>query len=54
MERRPSKTTALALAAGLVALSLLFACQSGPTPTPAVTSVSIDQPNSALVAGDTL
>ena len=52
MERRPSISTALALAAGLVALSMLFACKSSPTPV--VTGVSIDQPDGSLVAGGTL
>jgi len=44
---------ARALAAGLVALSLLFACQSAPAPVPAVTGVSIDQPAGSLVVGAT-
>lgn len=51
MERRPSTTTAPALAAALVALALLVACQS--TPTPAVHGVSIDQPDASLIVGET-
>ena len=52
MKRRPPTTTALTV--GLVALALLFGCQSAPTPTPAVTGVTIDQPSSSLAVGDTL
>lgn len=51
MKRRTSQSTAHALAAGLVALAMLFACQSAPTPTPTPTTGTISGSLSVVASG---